>query len=336
MKRFARRAERSPNKLREMSDIALITPTYSHDFERCSLLCESVDRYVTSFTRHYLIVPDDEVALFAKLASERRLVVPVSELLPRWLRSLPRFITRKNRRYWWSMRAIPVNGWHVQQFVKIAAASVIQEPVSCILDSDIVFFRKFDLAKVTRGGITPLHVEPRDVAGGATDHANWVRSSFRVLGLGQPKFPADDYIGHIIFWNQRAVRAMTARIEQVTGLHWVDALCRAHAISEYMLYGYFVRNDSALLCDHRLTSESPCLSYWDEAALDQPALKRLLQSATDQYAAFSAASFSGTSVEDIREVLAEFEEPDSASLIGPNAAVASARDRLDVRHYERS
>jgi hypothetical protein len=319
-----------------MSAVALITPTYSHDLERCSLLCESVDRYVSSFTRHYLIVPDDEVALFAKFRSERRLILPVSELLPSWLRSLPRFITRKNRRYWWSMRAKPVNGWHVQQFAKIAAVSVVQEPLSCILDSDIVFFRKFDLARATQDGITPLHVELRKVAEAATDHANWVQSSFRLLGLGRPKFPADDYIGHIIFWNQQAVRAMTARIEEVTGLHWVDALCRAHAISEYMLYGYFVRNDSAFLCDHRPTSDSPCLSYWEGTALDQPALKRLLQSATDQYAAFSAASFSGTSVQDIREVLGEFEESDCASLIGPNAAVIPARGRPDVQLCQQS
>jgi hypothetical protein len=224
----------------------------------------------------------------------------------------------------------------VQQFVKIAAVSVIPEPVRCILDSDIVFFRKFDLARATQRGITPLHVELRKVAEDATDHANWVQSSFRLLGLGQPEFPADDYIGHIIFWDQRAVRAMTTRIEEVTKLHWVDALCRAHAISEYMLYGYFVRNDSAFLCDHRPTSDSPCLSYWEGTALDQPALKRILQSATDQYAAFSAASFSGTSVQDIREVLGEFEESDCASLIGPNAAVIPARERTDVRLYQRS
>jgi hypothetical protein len=319
-----------------MNAVALITPTYSHDFERCTLLCESVDRYVSSFTRHYLIVPDEELALFAKFASERRVVLPVSELLPRWLRSLPRFITRKNRRYWWSMGAKPVNGWHVQQFAKIAAASMVQEPLSCVLDSDIVFFRNFDMARATQGGIAPFHVEPHKVAEGATDHAKWVRSSYRLLGLGEPKFPTDDYIGHIIFWNQRAVRAMIDRIEEVSGLHWIDALCRAHAISEYMLYGYFVRSDSAFLCDHHLTSDSPCLSYWDGIALDQPALKRLLQSATDQYAAFSAASFSGTSVQDIREVLGKFEESDCASLLGPNAAVIPARERPDVRLYERS
>jgi len=37
---------------------------------------------------------------------------------------------------------------------------------------------------------------------------------------------------------------MASRIEAVTGLDWVEALCRAHGFSEYMLYGYFVQNEA--------------------------------------------------------------------------------------------
>src|SRR4029077_16823877 len=53
----------------EMSALALLTPTYARDLEICRLLCESVDRHVKSFSRHYLLVPDRDVALFAPLAS---------------------------------------------------------------------------------------------------------------------------------------------------------------------------------------------------------------------------------------------------------------------------
>ncbi len=70
---------------RDARTVGLVTPTYRPDLERCALLCESVDRHVTSFARHYLIVADDDVRLFAKFNSERRLVLPVSEFLPRWL-----------------------------------------------------------------------------------------------------------------------------------------------------------------------------------------------------------------------------------------------------------
>ncbi len=286
-----------------MTAVGLITPTYSLDLERCTLLCESVDRYVTSFSHHYLIVPDEELEMFAKFNGGRRLVMPLSEVLPAWLRPLPRFILRKRRRYWWSVRAKPVSGWHVQQFAKIAMACRVPEAVSCVLDSDVVFFRPFDASATDHNNRLPLFVRPREVTEDAPSHASWVRSTHRLLGLATPTFPADDFIGHIIFWNQRAVLAMIARIEQITGRDWIAALCHEHKISEYMLYGSFVSDNPGLLREHVLTVESPCLSYWETTPLDEAALERLLYSAVDDYVAFSAQSFSGTPVSSIRAVL---------------------------------
>jgi hypothetical protein len=122
----------------EMNSVGLLTPTYGRDLEICTLLCESVDRHVTSFAKHYLLVPDSDVALFAPLASERRVVIPASTFLPDWLRPLPRVVQRKRRQFWWSLRAKPVSGWHVQQFLKIAAtlscpmsATASWIPMSC-------------------------------------------------------------------------------------------------------------------------------------------------------------------------------------------------------------
>ena len=140
----------------EMNSVALLTPTYGRDLEICTLLCESVDRHVTSFSKHYLLVPDCDLALFAPLASERRVVIPASTFLPDWLRPLPRVIQRKRRQFWWSLRAKPVSGWHVQQFLKIAATISLPHQRYCILDSDIVFFRDFDLARFEYPNSIPL------------------------------------------------------------------------------------------------------------------------------------------------------------------------------------
>jgi Family of unknown function (DUF6492) len=291
-----------------MSTIGLVTPTYSRDLESCSLLCESVDRYVTSFSKHYLIVADEELPLFAKFNGERRIVLPTSRFLPAWLGPLPRFLRRGGRRYWWSLRSWPVSGWHVQQFIKIVAASVLPEERHCVLDSDVVFFRHLDLSAFVSRNPTPLLHAPGAVAGDAPMHARWVRSAHRLLGLAQPTFPADDFIGHIIFWDQRAVRAMTRRIEAATGVEWMEALCRARDVSEYMLYGYFVGSNPGFSAQHRLTADQLCLSYWDADALDRPALERMLRSADDSYVAFSSASLSGTPVPLIRSVLGRFAE----------------------------
>ena len=92
-----------PEETDEMNPVALLTPTYGRDLELCTLLCESVDRHVGSFSKHYLLVPDCDLPLFSHFESERRSVLPASKFLPKWLRPLPRIVQRKRRQYWWSL-----------------------------------------------------------------------------------------------------------------------------------------------------------------------------------------------------------------------------------------
>jgi hypothetical protein len=289
----------------KMNPVALLTPTYGRDLELCTLLCESVDRHVGSFAKHYLLVPDGDLPLFAHFESERRSVLPASKFLPKWLRPLPRFVQRKRRQYWWSFRTKPVSGWHVQQFLKIAATISLPHERYCILDSDVVFFRDFDLSRFEAPNPIPLLNLPDGVTSSLVHHSHWVETTHRLLGLPTPPLPASDFIGHIIFWDQQTTRAMASRIEAVAGLDWIEALCRVHGFSEYMLYGYFVRNEALLSAQHSLTSRTPCLSYWDSPKLSPGELNGLLRRADPDDVAFSVASFSGTPVATIRAAVEE-------------------------------
>jgi hypothetical protein len=286
-----------------MNQVALLTPTYGRDLELCTLLCESVDRHVTSFSKHYLLVPDADLALFSHLASERREVLPASKFLPTWLRPLPRIVQRKRRQYWWSLRTKPVSGWHVQQFLKIAATASLPHQRFCILDSDIVFFRSFDLSRYEHPKAIPLLKVPDEITSKQIRHARWVETSHELLGLPMPPLPAPDFIGHIIFWDQETTRAMASKIEAITGLDWVDALSRIREFSEYMLYGYFALNDAGFSARHTPTPRTRCVSYWDQPELDRHQLDQLLRRAGNDDVAFSVASFSGTPVEIIRAAI---------------------------------
>jgi hypothetical protein len=292
---------------REMNPVALLTPTYGRDLELCTLLCESVDRHVSSFSKHYLLVPDSDLALFAHFESERREVIPASRFLPHWLRPLPRMIQRKRRQYWWSFRTKPVSGWHVQQYLKIAATMSLPYERYCILDSDIVFFRDFDLSQFQVPNPIPLFGLPDEVVATQPRHSRWVETSHELLGLPVPPLPAPDFIGHIIFWDRQTTAAMVAQIEAVTNLHWIEALCRTREFSEYMLYGYFVQNDARFSGVHRLTSSTQCVSYWEQLELSKNELNALLRSADQDDVAFSIASFSGTPVQTIRAAIKEYE-----------------------------
>jgi hypothetical protein len=295
-----------------MNPVALLTPTYGRDLELCTLLCESVDRHVSSFSKHYLLVPDCDFSSFSHFESERRTVLPASQFLPGWLRPLPRIVQRNRRQYWWSFRTKPVSGWHVQQLLKIAAAIALPYQRYCILDSDVVFFRDFDLSRFEYPNSIPLLKMPNEVTSDKIRHSHWVETAHRLLGLPAPPLPASDFIGHIIFWDRQTTRAMASKIEAVTHLDWVEALCRTREFSEYMLYGYFAQDDAGFSGKHILTSRTPCVSYWDQPKLSRDELNQLLRSAETGDVAFSVASFSGTPVATIR------------AAIGDNAALAAS------------
>lgn len=307
----------------ENNSVALLTPTYGPDLDLCTLLCESVDRHVGSFSKHYLLVPDSDVPLFAHLASERRVILPASQFLPKWLRPLPAIFQRKRRQYWWSLRTWPVSGWHVQQFLKIAATMSLPHQRYCILNSDVVFFRDFDLARFQHPHPIPLLALPEEITAQQINHANWVGTTHRLLGLPTPPLPATDFIDHIIFWDQQTARAMAGRIEEVTGLEWVEALAKIHGFSEFMLYGYFVQNSEQFADRHVPIPHTPCISYWETPTLGKTELNRLLRSANAQDVAFSVASFSGTPVHCIRsaidDVRADASDITPLKLAGANA-----------------
>src|SRR5690242_7580212 len=45
-------------------EAAIVTASYGPDFERCRLLCETIDRFVTGMSQHYILVEERDVAQF--------------------------------------------------------------------------------------------------------------------------------------------------------------------------------------------------------------------------------------------------------------------------------
>jgi hypothetical protein len=283
--------------------VGLVTPTHGPDIEHFALLCETVDRFVFGHAKHYVIVRDDEMARFATFNGPKRVVLPASQFLPRWLWPAPAFVSRKGRRIWLSLRSRPVQGWHIQQLLKIEAAATLPEERFCILDSDTAFFRPFDVGAYAGDEKAPLYLEPRAIKAGAPWHASWTNNASRLLGLPPVAFPADDFIGHQIVWDQATVRDMIRKIETTTNLDCRAALCRARAFSEYILYGRHVEASAELMATHAATPSGPAIAYWDFAPLDANAVRAMMDTASPEKAALCVASISNTSVSMIREVL---------------------------------
>jgi len=290
-----------------MSSISLVTAADRRDLELCALQCESIDRHLICYVKHHLIVPDEDLALFQRFDGTRRVVVPASQLLPAWLKPLPRLAQRNGLHYWWSLRTSPVGSRHIARILKITAAGVFPEDRHCILEPDVVFFRRFDLSVLLRPRLAPLFNLPDDLLSDSPAHTRLVRTSRQLLGLPEPSFPAADFMSRIVVWDRRTARALIERIEAVTGAEWVEALCRTRTFSEHMLYGYFVQNNRQHLSEHVSTSRAQCLS-WDTSTLDRAAIEARLQAAGDGCVALSAATFTGLPLDTLRAALVNLVE----------------------------
>jgi hypothetical protein len=307
--------------------VALVTPSHRKDIERFAVLCDSVDRHVSGYERHYVIVNDDDMPYFARFGGAHRTVLPCSALLPRWLRLVPPWLLRNGRRVWWSFRSRPVHGWHIQQIVKIAAALQLPEQRFCLIDSDNVFIRRFDVGEYAGGERTPLYVDPASIAADKPLHAKWTRNCRRLLGKPDAAaFPADDYIGNAIVWDKLALRDMTHAIERVAGTGWVQALCRTRAFSEYLLYGHFVRNSPLHASKHAITTQSLASAYWGEAPLGAAAVAALVRDAPEPKVALCIESYSNTPVSIIRNAVnLPQRDPAPAPLLRATAGAGARR-----------
>ena len=283
-----------------MSQISILTPSYHADFERCKLLCESIDKYVKGYSFHSLIVNDDDYNLFRPLEGVKRRVMRYSDVIPSRLKVIPRVFKQD---YWVSWNALPLKGWHVQQIVKIAATMKFLDERMCIIDSDMAFACPFDLTPFKAPNKLPFLCLDQVVPETQTYHSAWVKSSHKLLGLSNPIFPANDYIGNMVFWDKEAVHAMVKQIEQKTSQEWSTALNRARDFSEYMLYGNFVAHSSEFFKKHRVIDAPYFKTHWTDQTLNEQEIKTIIENLKPNEVIIGIQSFSNTPVEIIRNAL---------------------------------
>ncbi len=210
---------------------ALVTKTYRPDLAQCNLLVESLERCAPDVV-HHLIVDKDDRAAFAHLAGRRRQIIETEALLGDFAWRLP-----ATPSIWLTKGPRPVHGWIMQQIAKIAAVDATSEATLVFCDSDTSFIRRFgrdDLLVDGRIGLLD-----RDFCN--DDTRRWTAAARRLLGISRSDGVDRDHVGCLVCWNRRAVAAMRSRIESSTGMDWKTALVRTPSLSEYMLYGVFVR-----------------------------------------------------------------------------------------------
>ena len=295
------------NQKTQKQRVALVTPSYAADFERCELLCESVDRFVSSEVDHYILVDNGDYSNFSKLAGRKRHVVNELDILPSWLHCFRQGFSKSSRKVWVSTKTWPMRGWHVQQLRRIAIADYIAHDAILYCDSDMLFVRPFDTQDLWQNGSLRLYRKPHAINTDQLEetalHFDWTRSAATLNGLDEPIFPAHDYINNLVTWRRQHVLDMCKNIEASTGLGWVSAIGRNRSFSECQIYG--AHADGVLKgAGHWHAAEGLCQTYWSGEALTREGVEAFVDKMSDNQVAIGVQSFTNTAPEVLRYLLA--------------------------------
>ncbi len=283
--------------------VAVVTASFAGDFERCKLLCETLDRHVSGFDKHLILVASHDVQLFRSLESTNRLIVDERDLLPQWLHVMRDPTSLFSRHIWLSFRTKPLRGWHVQQLRRLAVARHTDAAALLFCDSDVVFLRQFNCGDLWRGD--KLRFLRRDNALNNPElklHRRWSANAGQALGLDADNRSMHDYIATVIAWRRDTLKAMCERIEQIHGQHWVEAIATSREFSECMLYGRYV-DDVLGGRGHNHTEDELCHIYWDGPELGEADLAGFVADMAPHQVAIGLQSFVGTKLDSVRRII---------------------------------
>jgi len=246
-----------------------VTPSYFKDFERCELLCKSIQKYSQLDAKHYIIVDKSDLKLFRQLENKSTIILTKEQLLPWWIIKIP--LTRKN--IWFSAKTLPLRGWVIQQIIKISIANVVLEDILIFVDSDVFFIREFGPEAFVKNNLVRFYKKEKSISKEMTEgHYLWYKTASELLKIPEINFPASDYINQVVTWRRSNVLSLCKTIEDKSEENWVKALCKSWHFSEYVLYGVFIENFLANNSGHYIDFSDISLNYYAEKRLSETEL----------------------------------------------------------------
>lgn len=279
-------------------DFGIITPSYAPDFERCQLLCRSIEQFISPSVTHYIIVDQRDLPLFNQLKGPTTEIITKESILPWWIKNFP-FV--KNG--WLSLKTLPIRGWLLQQIVKIAVAQLINEDVAVFVDSDVVIVRPFNFQSLIRNGQVRLYDEPNGNFAHMKMHVKWHQSTSNLLGLPPIKMPAPDYIDHIITWRRDNVLKLCQHLESVSGRGWIETLGSSWHLSEYILYGTFIDHVLKDQSGHYCDAQKLCHDYWSPQPMSDKQLQNFMVAIQPEHVAVMISAKAGMSTQEYQNLL---------------------------------
>ena len=301
---------------------AFVTPSYAGDYERCLLLCRSMDEFLSGNWHHYVIVDKPHYEMFKHLESERRSVWLTDDVTPVKMRLVFTLPFLGGRSVWWSSETGLSIGWHMQQMVKIGMAHRVDCDGLTYVDSDVFFLRPYHTDQMVRDGRVRFFRSGAAHEIGQTYNPKLVKSGLDMLGLPHTG-TFHGYIDNFVTWHRKEVLALCAHLASRNGGKWYRAFRHRIQLSEYMLYGLYadlVDMEKARLFIDNLHI---CKTIWGGTKPDDKEIAAFCQKLEPYQVTVGMQSFLGVSVALLEE---QFEW--AKARYGRNASTASlARGR---------
>jgi hypothetical protein len=197
---------------------------------------------------------------------------------------------------WASYKRRPVRGWIVQQLVKLAIASALDEELLVYIDSDNVFIRPFGTESFLLDGQPGL----LDVEYESPDVNYWTEQSCGLLDITGP-CPVRGHVGQIICWRRSNVLSMLELVEQTSQQDWMSVILPLPTFSEYILYGVYVRRVLGYERAGHVPSKVPLVkTSWDHDVSSNTAMRQFFESFDDDTIAVMIHSKDGIAVDSYR------------------------------------
>ncbi len=284
---------------------AIITASFGPDFERCRLLCETIDNHVTGYTCHYILVETADVPLFKALETPRRKVIDEKDLLPRWLKPFPDPFYLGKRRIWLSLRTLPLRGWHAQQLRRMAVAQMLDEDAFFYIDSDVAFLRPFDCATLWHGNDLRLFRRDDELKGKVPgDQHLWATNAGHLLGIAENRITPHGYVGTLIAWRRDRMLGMCRRMEEVSGRHWVEAIGKSRRFSECTIYGQYAEVLEGLK-GHYIDTHDFCEVFWFAPVPTPQEFAARVKALKPEQVAIGVQSFLGADISYVRGLVSK-------------------------------
>ena len=236
----------------------LITPAYHRDAPLLDLACAQVDRFCPA-VEHIIVASRQKRRDFAHLQSRSRKLILIEDVIGSFTWRAP--VNYRKRELYFTKGFRPVDGWVMQQFVKLAAPDFTAADLLLNLDSDVFFVRPFREQDFVEEGRVRLLRKTPSLAGFQRVWHGRARALFGLPGVDGLE---PDYVGSLIAWRRDVLLELRQRLEARGSASWLDVMTREKNFSEYTLYGSFVEGLLGGAPERHFVSDlEVCLNSWD-------------------------------------------------------------------------